>query len=1034
MKKCLMIITLFVLTATSLIAQVKITGKVTEVSGDPIPGVNIVIKGTQSGTLTDVDGNYTLDDVPADAVLVFSYVGMLTEETEVGNRNEINMTLAEDILNLDEVVVIGYGTVRRRDLTGAVSSVSSDEITMAPVSSPVEAIQGRVAGLDIIRNDGRANSGMTILLRGNRSLLASSEPIYIIDGIQGSINNLNPADIVSIDVLKDASSTAIYGSEGANGVIIITTKKAEKGKTQVDFDSYVSINSWPSFPHALQGDAWLKYLEEASTATQGVAPVDRADLLSDWSLSYAGPFIDSSKWVDWIDESLKTGIQFNNTLSIRGGTDKVQSSFSMGYNRTEGIYKNDYVDIFTLRENLNVQAAKWAKFGIITGLNFKNSESRPSRINKAFGMVPLGDVYDKNGDIITYPMGEINGEVSILADNIPGTYKNNSKSINITANPYAELTLANGLTFKSILGSSLSTNRQGIFNSDHTYMMLVGSQTAIRSANYNTNLGYSVTWENILNYKVTIGNSHNIGATFITSYGNSQKEESGEDSEGYLYDDFLFYNLDAGINPHVSTSYSVKKRMSYAGRINYDFKGKYLLTGSVRYDGVSQLVKTWDVFPAGAIAWRISDENFMKGASNWLNMLKLRVSYGVSGNPNIDAYKTKSEVTSGSDIINLGGGQLITNIPTQAIGDVNLGWEKSYNLNLGMDFALLHNRIDGSVEWYNTDTKDVIFDRPVPFSGGGFAPKQSYTMASNIARMKNKGIEITANSRNIQSNGFQWNSTITFARDWEEVVSIDLGSGVTVDDLISLNLFLGNPKNTFYNYKKIGIWQLGEEADAAVFGLEPGDVKIESSLTKRSDGVWYNTVPDVLGNDSIVDYTAASPYTINADDDRQIIGHKNPNWTAGFQNTFSYKGFDLNIFITARWGQMIQGELMGYFTYGSKNLPDNYDYWTETNPTNDYPRPYLSNRNPGYSQPLGGNALTYVDASYIKVKNISLGYTLPKPLISKIGLSKLRIYSTVYNSLILTKSHLLKGVDPESGASDSFPLYKQLVFGVNVSF
>jgi TonB-linked SusC/RagA family outer membrane protein len=1033
--KRLFITSLFsiIIAGTALAQNVTITGKVTDTDGKGLPGVNVVEAGTVKGTITDTNGKYSISVAGSESTLLFSYVGYVTQEVVVGSQMLIDISLIEDITQLDEIVVIGYGTVKKRDLTGAVSQVKSDEISMAPVVSPAEAIQGRVAGLDITRNDGRANSGFSILLRGNRSLTASSEPIYIIDGIEGSINSLNPSDIVSIDVLKDASSTAIYGSAGANGVLIITTKKAEKGRIQIDFNSYVSINSWPSFPSALQGDAWFKYLEEGYNATYDMAPADRDALLSAWSLSptVLNSYIDDGKWVDWIDESLRTGLQYNSTLSIRGGTDVVQSNFSMGYNRTEGIYKNDYVDVFTLREDLNVNASAWAKFGITTGLIFRNRESRPSRINKAFGMVPLGDVYDENGDINQYPIEGMTDVISLLADNIDGTYKNNSKSFNITANPYAEFTLAKGLTFKSILGLSLSTARQGEFNSDHTYMMLAGSQTAIRNGSYGTDMGYSYIWENIVDYIVNIADNHELGATFITSYGNSQSESSDGYSEGFLYDDFLYFNLDAGVNPRVGTYYSGKKRMSYAGRLNYNFKGKYYITGSVRYDGVSQLAKKWDVFPAGAIAWRISDESFMEGTSNWLSNLKLRAGYGVTGNSNINPYATKSEVTSGSDVLNLGGGQVLTSIPTQAIGNVSLGWEKSYNLNIGLDYGLFKNRVNGSFEWYDTDTKDVIYARSLPFSGGGFSPKQAYLLNSNIARMHNKGIELTLYTRNIQKNDFQWNSTITFARNWEEITSIDLGSGTTVEDLISLGLFMGSPKNTFYDYKKIGIWQLGEEADAAVFGLEPGDVKIESSLTKRSDGVWSKTITDDEGNEIAVEFTPDSAYTINANDDRQIIGQGTPKWTAGFQNTFNYKGFDLNIFITARWGQMIDGQLMGYFDYGRQNLPENYNYWTETNPTNDYPRPY-QRRTTTYSSPVAG--LSYVDASYIKIKNITLGYTLPKSLINKAGLSNLRIYGTIYNSLIITKSHLLKGVDPESGASDSFPLYKQLVFGINVSF
>jgi len=688
------------------------------------------------------------------------------------------------------------------------------------------------------------------------------------------------------------------------------------------------------------------------------------------------------------------------------------------------------VDKFTLREDLNVEAADWVKFGIITGLNFRNSESRPSRINKTFGMVPLGDAYDEEGNINQYPIVGMTDVISVLADNIPGTYKSNSKSLSISANPYAEFKLFNGLTFKSILGTSLSAGRSGVFNSDHTYMMLAGSTPAVRNGSYSTGLGYGFTWENILNYKVTIGES-DVDATFITSYGYSQSESSSVYSESFLYDNFLFYNLDAGINPSVSTGYEMYKRMSYAGRISYNLKGKYLVSGSIRYDGVSQLSEKWDVFPAAAVAWRISDESFMETVGSWLSNLKLRAGYGVSGNSSISAYETTSEVTNGYDALNLGGGELITSVPTQAIGNPFLTWEKSYNLNVGLDFGFFRNRIDGSIELYKTDTRDVIYPRNLPYSGGGFTPKLPYVMNSNIARMLNKGVELTVNSRNIQKSDFRWNTTFTFARNWEQITSIDLGSGVSVDDLISLGLFVGYPKDTYYDYKKIGIWQLDEAADAAVFGLEPGDVKIESSLTKREDGVWYRVVEDEEGNLVEEVYSADSAYTINANDDRQIIGQGSPKWTAGLQNTVYYKGFDLSIFITARWGQMISGDLLGYFGYGNDNIPDIYNYWTETNPTNDYPRPYLR-RTTQYSSPTAG--LSYVDASYIKVKNISLGYTIPQRATQYIGISKLRVYGTVYNALILTKSHLLKGIDPETGASDSFPLYKQLVFGVNLSF
>jgi TonB-linked SusC/RagA family outer membrane protein len=1004
-----------------------VKGKIVDENNEPMIGVLVSVKGANKRVITDNSGNYSVSAESGD-VLEFAFIGYQKQSVSVDSKSVIDLKMEPESTSLNEVVAIGYGTVKKRDLTGAVSSVKAKDITMSPVTNPVEALQGRVAGLDIARESGKADAGSSVLMRGTRSLEKGDNPIYIIDGIQGSITNLNPSDIASIDILKDASSTAIYGSAGANGVIIVTTKQAEKGKIQVDFNAYVGVNGWASYPSALQGDAWLAYLEEGYYATNGTHSTSQDQLLTAWNLSptVLSSYISAGKWVDWVDETLQTGSQQNYTLGLRGGSEKVQSSFSLGYNRTDGIYKNDFSDKFTMRGSVNLVPSKWLKAGIQTGLIYKNGQSRGSRINKAFGTVPLGDVYNESGEINQYPIDGMT-VVSLLADDIDGTYTNNSKSINITANPYAEFTLAKGLTVKSVLGTTLSAGRTGVYNSDHTYMMLVGSSTALSNATYSTSLGYSYTWENIANYHFKVAEDHDFGATLISSYSNSQSETSSAYNEGLLYDDFLYYSLSAGTNPSVASSYTGSKMMSFAGRVNYSFQGKYLLTGSVRYDGASELAQQWDVFPAGAFAWRISDEDFMENTKGWLSNLKLRTGYGVSGNAgSAKPYGSKSGVTSGSDLINLGGGALTTSIPTQTVGNAALRWEKSYNLNVGLDFGLFNGRIDGTIELYDTDTKDVIYNRSIPYSDGGYTAKLAYTMAANIARTHNKGVEISLNTRNIETKDFKWTSNITFARNWEEVKSIDLGSATTVDNLTSLGLFMGSPIGVWYDYKKTGIWQSNEAADAAVFGLLPGDVKVATTLTRKEEGVWVKTAED----GTVTEYTSTNPYAINAAD-KQILGQKTPKWTAGFQNTFTYKNFDLSVFATARWGQTINGALLGYFSYGSLNLPDNYDYWTEDNPTNDFPRPYMTTRSTISSSTLG---LTYVDGSYVKIKNITLGYTLPRTIQKKVGLSDLRIYGTLYNPIIITKSHLLNGVDPETGASDSYPLYKQLVFGINMSF
>ncbi len=1032
MRRKFLVFIWFLFLGTGIYAQETITGTILDISNEPIPGANIVIKGTTEGTTTDLDGNYSISNVKPDDVLQISFIGMLTEEVPVENQTKIDISLIPDIMQLEDVVVVGYGTVKKKDLTGAVVSLGAEDIDDEPTTNAMEALQGKIAGLDITNSSGSASGNISILLRGNRSLqkdddgeYITCEPVYIIDGMQGSIDNLNPSDIVSVDVLKDASSTAIYGSEGANGVIMITTKQGKAGKTQVDFSTYVSVSGNPSYPSALTGDAWLDYLEEGYYATNGEHSSSQDELLTAWSLdaTVLSEYIDDEKWVDWVDESLQTGYTSNSYLSIRSGNDKMQSNFSLGYNKTNGIYKNDYQDKYTLRENLNINISDNIKAGVITGLTYRNVEANKSRINKAFSTIPLGDVYDDEGNINQYPVEGSTSVISLLANNIDGAYKNNTKNININANPYVEINFLKDFSFKSTLSTSLSAKRKGEYHNGYTYMELSNSDNT-SDASYTTGLGYGYTWENILHYSKSI-DKHNIGGTFVTSYSVSQSEESSASCTDVPYEDYIYYNLDAGSNQTASSYYEEYKKMSYTGRLNYNYASKYYITGSVRYDGVSQLADQWDVFPAGSVAWRISEEDFMQSTKDWLSSLKLRIGYGIAGSDNIGAYSTHTAVGDGYDNMNLGGGQVTTSVPTQSTSNPDLGWEKTYSTNIGVDFGLLKGRIDGSVDYYNQDSRDLIWDRDLPFTSGGYSAKQAYTQAANIACINNKGLEITLNTRNIQKKDFKWNSNFTFAYNKEKVTSIDLGDGITADDLISEDLFVGEAARTLYDYKKLGIWQTEEEADAAVFGLAPGDVKVANNLTKVSDGEWTDSEGNV--------YTADNPYTISADD-KQVLGHVTPDWTAGFINTFYYKDFDLTINITSRWGQTINGELLGYFNYKQVNIPETYDYWTEDNPTNDYPRPYISHEST-YSDPLGGdNALNYVDASYIKVKNITLGYTLPTTISEKVKIQKCRIYGTIYNSFIYTKSDLLKGIDPESGASDSFPLYKQMVFGLNVTF
>ncbi|HLW07808.1 MAG TPA: SusC/RagA family TonB-linked outer membrane protein, partial [Marinilabiliaceae bacterium] len=818
----------------------------------------------------------------------------------------------------------------------------------------------------------------------------------------------------SVEVLKDASTTAIYGAAGTNGVIIVTTKQAEAGKLKVELNSYYGVNSSPTYPSALKGQEWLDYLEAGFEGAYDRPSADRNELLTTYSLipGRLSPYIDNGKWVDWVDETLQTGIQQNHSVSIRGGTEKTQGYFSLGYNSEKGIYKNDKTEIFTARTGVTHNFDTWMSAGIQTSLSWRDRDYTSSRINRTYRTVPLGDVYDNDGNINIHPIEGDDNTVSLLADFVDGVYINNGKQLRVTANPFIEIKPITGLSFKSILGTTLSASRTGNFESENTYSNLTAGGVGTKTASYSTALGYSYTWDNILNYNFKVAYDHDLTITGISSWTNSQNENSWAYNEGFDYDKYEYFNLGAGINPNVTSEYYHTKKMSFAGRVNYSYRGKYLATLSNRWDGASQLYDKWHSFPAGAVAWRISDEAFMDGAYNWLSNLKLRAGYGVTGNANIRPYVNTTMMTNSPNNLWLGSSQAPVYIPTEAVGNRNLVWEKSYSTNIGVDLGLFNGRVELIAEVYNTDTKDVLYARPLPSSSGAFTGKKPYTMTSNVAKMNNKGIEFTLNTRNIATRDFKWNSTVTFAQNKEKVKSIDLGSNIETDELIALGLFLGHPQNTIYGYKKLGIWQLDEAAEAAKYGREPGQVKIETLEIFDENGV---------GDEGY------HPYSTN---DKQILGAETPDWTLGFQNTFYWKNFDLNVFMNMRWGQMIDAQLLGYFRYGNINIPANYNYWTPNNPSNDFPQPNIT----GNSNDEGLKSLSIVDGSYMKIKNITLGYTLPKNISEILKIENLRIYGTVSNPFIFAKSSLLKDIDPETKGSDSFPLYKQVVFGVNLSF
>lgn len=1048
------------------------TGTVYDENGDPMVGVTVKVRGTQTAVITDLDGKFSL---PASegSTLEFSYVGYVSQSLKV-SRKAISITLQPDSKLMDEVVVIGYGSVKKRDMLGAISSVDSKEIKQAPTMNAMEGLQGKIAGLDITRESGAAGTSPTILLRGQRSIDGNNAPLFVIDGITGGdISNLNPVDIESIEVLKDASSTAIYGSAGANGVIIVTTKQGSKGRIQVDFSAYLGLNCMPAYPETYQGKAWVDYLtvgvesyygkslkEIYPEATTSEELQDR--LFNSYSLSpEAIQCYKDGRFINWKDAILQTGVQQNYNLSVRGGTEKLTSNMSLGYQNEKAMYRNDNFQQLTFRAGSTYNVNDIVSLGFTMNVSHRNKDSRNSRLSKALNAVPLGDVYNEDGTLKRNPTGNITDYVNIMADDIEYAYLNNSKSTSLNITPFIEVKPLRGLSFKSILNTSVSTSRRGEYEGLNTYYKLTGSSqdVGVRTASKNHSDGWGVEWQNILNYNFKLLDDHDITLTGIMQWNENTTETSYLGNRGFDFDSYTWNAMNAGELAKVSSSYKNTKKLSYAGRVMYNFLGRYLFSATMRWDGSSVLYNKWDSFPSASVGWRISDESFMEPTRKWLDNLKLRAGYGITGNSNVPAYSSKTLIEALGENLNLGGGSVTEYILKQEVANYSLGWEKSYNWNIGLDFGFLNGRIDGSIDWYTTDTKGVLYKRQLPTVYGLYNAKSPYTLMSNVARIKNHGIEVMINSRNIIKNNFEWSSTITYAKNNESLESIDLGNGTSVDELVSLGLFIGNPVKTYYGYKKLGIWQNGQEDQAICFGLQPGQVRIDTPnlrwdpdyvyegvvvtdritnvrkavtrhgayYTENEDGertYYRGGSPKYDEEGNIVGEEGANYYSPQARD-KQILGHRQPKFTIGFNNRFRLYDFDLTISTVMRWGQMVNGDLLGYV--GVSNQPVCFDFWTPTNPTNAFPLARLGVSNEAK------NALTYVDGSFIKIKNISLGYTVPKNILKKVNMSNLRVYSTIQNPFIFVKDSMLKGLDPENTSSE-FPLFKTIVFGVEVSF
>lgn len=993
---------LFVLlTITNGYAQTaQISGTVYDETGQPLPGATILVKGTTTGTTSDIDGKYTISST-ANGTLVFSFIGYNPQEVVVGNQTVITVNLTPNIDDLEEVVVVGYGTAKKSQLTGAISSVGSKEIQELPIKDARQALQGRAAGVDVTQPGSKPGASPQVRIRGRRSFNASNEPLYVVDGIPlaGGIDDINPQDITSMEVLKDASATAIYGSRGSNGVVLISTKRGTVGKTIVSLDAYYGINKELGRIDVFNGPEFAEYKRESRRAG-GEIPEGPTTPAIDESIFEPVELdgIAQGRTTDYPAGLLRNGSIQSYQLGVSGGSDKTTFFVSGNYFKDEGVIINQDYTRYTFRANIDHKITKNIKFGTSTLVSY--SERNGANFNPLGGALaenPLGKPYDEDGNLIFLPTQD-GLRTNPFAEVVPGAQADLTKNYRIFNSIFAQWDILPGLSYRMVFGPDITISRNGRFTGSQTNARRGGAATG----SVDDRFTFNYTLENILNYTKTFKEAHNLNVTALQSIQQDKFEQSTISVLGIPAESQLYHRLgDASQITGANTNLVEWSLMSFMGRVNYDFKNKYLATATLRADGSSRFGANnrFAYFPSVALGWNIHSESFMQNSAT-IDQLKLRASYGSIGNQAINPYQTQALLGRTSYAYD---NTAAFGYRPNTIGNPDLRWETSTTLNIGLDFALWKSRVFGSLEYYITNTSDLLAPQPLPNSigFGGFT--------TNIGETQNRGIELTLSTLNVEKGSFVWSSDIVFTKNTEEIISLPNG------DDISAGRFIGQPLTIFYDLKKIGIWQTSELDEAKSFGSVPGEIKIED-----------------INNDGVINSL-----------DRQFLGSAVPDFAVGFTNRFNFKGFDLSFFLYGRFGYMLRSQ----FHTSNNSLAGRYnnldiDYWTPNNPTNSYPRPNVNQESAKYA-----SSMQYFDGTFIKVRNINFGYTFSPEAAKKIGMTSLRLYSSIQQPFIFAnyrKEH--KGIDPEvyvdgeqgvaAGTVNSnvSPAVTSFTFGINAKF
>ncbi len=983
-----------------------ISGKVTDLgTGEGLPGVNILAKGTTTGTVTDADGNYRITVSDEVTVLVFSYISYETEEIQIGGRSVINLTLSPDIQSLSEVVVVGYGTVKKSDLTGSVSSVKSEELTAYPALGTVQALQGRAAGVNIQSNNGAPGSSLKVRIRGGTSINASSDPIYVVDGFIGGALP-PPEDIASIEVLKDASATAIYGSRGANGVIMVTTKRGESGEVKIDFNSSYSLQNEINRLDLLNATQFYNYIQEARP---GIEP--------------------GGGNTDWQDEIFRTGGIQNYQLSLSGGNESVNYYVSGSYFDQKGVIVNSAYDRFSLTSNIDIKATEKLRVGVnlfaqrntTDGVRTQEGSGglTPGVVSSTFKFEPDRDIYNPDG---TFTIARLNDPI----DNpyaIATQLQDESVNDRFQANIFAEYDIFDDLKFRTSFGATTNSGRRGRYS---PATLQEGRNAGGGDAQVDGSKSTLLLNENYLTYSKSFAEIHNLSAMIGYSFQTSSSEDWGGRSQAFINDSFSFWGLEsAAVYQAPNSGLTEWTISSYYGRLNYSLLDRYLLTFNARYDGASNFSKNnkWAFFPSGAFAWNMKEELFLEDV-DWLSFWKWRVSYGLTGNQAINPYETLARFSSVFSVI---GGQVVNAARPTAVANENLTWETTAQFDIGADIGLLDDRINLTLDYYRMVTSDLLFAVPLP-------PYSGYTsQIRNLGEVENKGMEAMISSRNL-TGAFTWTTDFNISANKNKVLSLPEGNDIEYGSGPGHMVGLGNTQllregesvGTLYGWIYDGVYQEGDEF------LEGGGFEQEAGGEKFRD---------INGRNAEGNLTGAPDGTLN-NDDRTIIGNPNPDFTWGLNNDFKWKNFDLNIFF-----QGSQGNDILSYTLMELNLlsginnatTDALNRWTPNNTNTDVPKAFS-----GRTRRVSTRWI--YDGSYVRLKNLALGYSLPQGLLDRLNIQKFRIYVSAQNILTLTD---YPGYDPEvnyqsSGSQDgnrnlgldygSYPNAKSYTVGLNIGF